>query len=179
MNVISKNGANKYVQEIVVREVMAEQERIDKYGEDIILSGEAAPDLFIKEIFKDIPNIDGMETWKVLSTLPFVYDKPEIDPAKLSAMWASEKDRIEAAYKPLEGYLTGPYGSESKIPKYNGETLGGISDYGAQLTESAKVNSSGIAGSASGTSSPPPQSSTGWLSWNQVCPGFRLGSKFG
>ena len=179
MNVISKNGANKYVQEIVVREVMAEQERIDKYGEDIILSGEAAPDLFIKEIFKDIPNIDGMETWKVLSTLPFIYDKPEIDPAKLSAMWASEKDRIEAAYKPLEGYLTGPYGSESKIPKYNGETLGSISDYGAQLTETAKVNSSSIAGSASGTSSPPPQSSTGWLSWNQVCPGFRLGSKFG
>ena len=179
--VISKNSTNKYVQELVVRDVMAEQERINQYGDTIILSGEAAPDLFIGEIFKDIPKIEGLDSWRALSTLPFVYDKPEIDPAKLRSMWSSEKDRIDAAYKPLEGYLAGAYGAESRIPKYNGQTIGTISDYDARLQSgpSSEVNASEIAGKTSATNAPVPMSSSGWLTYNQVFPNMRVTSPFG
>ena len=166
-NTISKNANNKYAQEIVLREIKAEQDRISRYGSNIILNGEAAPDLYIQEIFKDIPTINGIDSWRGLSTLPFVYDLSEVSGEKLLALWNSEKDNISKQYEALEGYIGGEYGSQPKIPRYNGEFTGKVTAYNSRTSdEVATSDESG--GTLKNTASANIASTGAWLPHTEI-----------
>lgn len=134
LKTITANPFNKYIQQITLREIQKEQERIEQYADNIVLRGEAAPDLFIQDMFRDYPEDDEMDSWRSLSTIPFVYDASYIDPKKLRALWDREKPRIDKEVENLSGYLVNKYGqAPENFPIYNGETTGEMSDFAATL----------------------------------------------
>ena len=71
---VTEAPLSKYTQEITKREIEKESKRIEQYSTKMVVSGEAAPDLLIGEIFSGLKSSGDKDAWRFLSTIPFVID---------------------------------------------------------------------------------------------------------
>ena len=178
---VTEAPLSKYTQEITKREIEKESKRIEQYATKMVVSGEAAPDLLIGEIFSGLKSSGDKDAWRFLSTIPFVIDTAKLDPAKIRAVWDIEKPKIDKQLENLLGYLHGPYGSEVNHPIYDGQNKGEVSVFeGTSMYGSNEAGGENTPGAMSVGSIPPP-SGGAWLMWNQLVdgPGVTRTSGFG
>lgn len=185
--VLTSAPHNPVIQEILIRELKKEQERLKNSQSNTIMTGEAAPDLMLGEIFKGITNVYGFEEgFNYISTLPFIYDVAHLDPVKIEALWEKEKPKIDEEMKRMSGYLVGVYGkepTESEFPIYNGENKGKLSEFNtlidqANASSGLSVDGSSQSNALAGASNSGTYSG-GWGGYGSVTNGGSISAEMG
>ena len=176
---------NPLVQETLIREIKKEQAALKKNNDGVIFSGEAAPDLFLSDIFNNVQKIIGVDDFKYMSTLPFVYDVGHLDPKKIMALWNREKGRIDKEVEALSGYLVGVYGQkpkEDQVPIYDGQNKGKMSEFAVQMRASGDGSGATAQGGADNLlagSANQGVASGSWMAFSHVVSSSMITGPFG